>query len=156
MWACTYSMTWAFCWAVCISVSCLKIHTLILAAHLEKYKSVTYIAYSDPQCRFSAFKQLNVELFSWLFMMQSQNRKHINRMRRAFYLTKATFSPLIHLAIVFGVVFKERCLAVTDPDHAAIVWVVITVLAEKLPTKQISAKEERVKLCVHIQSQCIL
>lgn len=49
----------------------------------------------------------------------------------------ATFSPLIHLAIVFGVVFKERCLAVTDPDHAAIVWVVITVLAEKLPTKQI-------------------
>lgn len=65
-----------------VSVRCLQIHTLILAAHLSI----------------------------------------------------STFSPRVHLAVVFGVVVIERRLAVSDPDHAAVVWVVTTIVAEEFPT----------------------
>lgn len=78
-------MAAAFCRTVYISVRCLKLHTLTLAAHL-----------SIP-----------------------------------------TFGPSVHLAVVFGVVLKESCLAVTDPDHAAVGWVGITAMAEELPTKHV-------------------
>lgn len=56
-----------------------------------------------------------------------------------YYLSIPTFSASFHLAVVFGVVSKESCLAVTELHHAAKVWVVFTVMAEELPTVHISA-----------------
>lgn len=58
---------------------------------------------------------------------------------RACYLFIPTFSPCVHLAVVFGVVVKESCFAIAKLDHAAIVWIIFTIVAEELPTIHVSA-----------------
>lgn len=81
-----------------------------------------------------------------------RSTEHIPRITFTFlasYLSISTFSPRVHLAIVFGVVIKESGLAVTKPDHAAVVWVVLTIVAEEFPTKHVSAEREReVRRCL--------
>lgn len=75
--------------------------------------------------------------------------KFLTEANAASYLPITTFGAGVHLTVVFGVVFKERCLAVAYPDHAAVVWVVLTVLAEELPAQHVSAREQRVNMCSH-------
>lgn len=61
------------------------------------------------------------------------------------YLSIPTFSPGVHLAVVFGVVVIERRLAVAEPDHAAVVWVLVPVVTEELSAINVSAKITREK-----------
>lgn len=61
------------------------------------------------------------------------------------YLSIPAFSPGVHLAVVFGVVVIERRLAVAEPDHAAVVWVLVPVVTEELPAINVSAKITREK-----------
>lgn len=65
----------------------------------------------------------------------------------ASYLPVPTFGAAVHLAVVFGVVVKESRLAFVDCDHAAVVWVILSVLAEELPAHHVSAREQRLNLC---------
>ena len=63
------------------------------------------------------------------------------RLQNELYLSISTFGAGVHLAVVFGVVVIERRLAVTEPDHAAVVRVLVPVVAEQLPAVNVSAKE---------------
>lgn len=64
----------------------------------------------------------------------------------ASYLPVPTFGAAVHLAVVFGVVVKESGLAAVDCDHAAVVRVFLTVLAEELPAHHVSARDQRLTL----------
>lgn len=70
-----------------------------------------------------------------------------------YYLSISTFSPTIHLANVFTKVSKKSCLAVTDSHHLAIVWVFIAIVAEELPTKNVSAEQRESALNRNLQKR---
>lgn len=59
------------------------------------------------------------------------------------HLPVATLGAGLHLAVVLGVIAEERCLAVVEPDHAAIVRVVLAVVAEEFPAQDVSARGQR-------------
>lgn len=61
------------------------------------------------------------------------------------HLPVVTLGAGVHLAIVFGVIAEEGRLAVVEPDHAAVVRVVLAVAAEQLPAQDVSARGQRLE-----------
>lgn len=114
-------MTRAFCRAVCVPVSRLKVNTLILAAHLQKVQHGYSVKHYLIWC---------------CGLKETHTVSHTS-----CYLPIFTFSPVVHLAVVLGEVVKETCLTLAHLDQAAVVWTVIAVTTEELPTKLISAEE---------------
>lgn len=67
------------------------------------------------------------------------------------YLPITAFASGVHLAVVFGVVVKETGLAVAEPDHAAVVRVLLSVVAEELPAHHVSARARGGSTHVHVE-----
>lgn len=89
-------------------------------------------------------KQNNKSSLKNSFKKEKKTQKS-HFLQKELYLSIPTFSPGVHLAVVFGVVVIERRLAVAESDHAAVVWVLVPVVTEELPAKNVSAKITREK-----------
>lgn len=82
----------------------------------------------------------------WLHTLKEQRSEvrssSVHAHARA-YLPVAALGPDVHLAVVLGVVVVEGGLARAESDHAAVVWVALPAVAEKLSTHHVSARGGR-------------